>query len=257
MLPPTFLRASQVIARVMKPSTATPVPHALSKRTASEPERLPRMETVQQHSALLALPAELRIQIFEYVAHATEKTLIILSPNKSLLLPPPMSKVCNQLRQEFDWVFYSLSLAYVTEIICYNENLDLLPLALSLRDIPGPGLNDNRSITFRITLNNALRVPDIETFVKELSGPAVLPKAAAAITYQIRFDVKTFDLLTWRLRFAQLSKRYRFHYSEGEQRVFEKLYWAFAEAAEKVDGISVKQYAMGCWRAEDGRLCFV
>ncbi|KAK3640955.1 hypothetical protein LTR56_011605 [Elasticomyces elasticus] len=257
MLPPTFLRASQVIARVMKSSTTTPAPRILSNTAASEPERLPRTEMVQQHSALLALPAELRIQIFEYVAHATEKTLIILSPNKSLLLPPPMSKVCNQLRQEFDWVFYSLSLAYVTEIICYNENLDLLPLALSLRDIPGPGLNVNRSITFRITLNNALRVPDIETFVKELSGLAVLPKVAAAIAYQISFDVETFDLPTWRLRFAQLSKRYRFHYSDGEQRVFEKLYWAFAEAAEKVDEISVKQYAMGCWRAEDGRLCFV
>ncbi|KAK4952581.1 hypothetical protein LTR10_009387 [Elasticomyces elasticus] len=257
MLPPTFLRASQVIARVMKPSAATPAPHTLPKIAASEPERLPRTKTVQQHSALLALPAELRIQIFEYVAHATEKTLIVLSPNKSFLLPPPLSKVCDQLRQEFDWVFYSLSLAYVTNIICHNENFDLLPLTLSLRDIPGPALNVNRSIAFRITLDNALRVPDIETFVKELSQPAVPPKAAAAITYQISFDTETFDLLTWRLRLAQLSKRYRFHYSEGEQRVFEKLYWAFAEAAKKVDGISVKQYAMGCWRAEDGRLCFV
>ncbi|KAK5714178.1 hypothetical protein LTR15_011086 [Elasticomyces elasticus] len=257
MLPPTFLRASQVIARVMKPSTATPVSQALSKRTASEPERLPQTITVQQHSALLALPAELRIQIFEYVAHATEKRLIVLSPNKSILLPPPLSKVCDQLRQEFDWVFYSLSLAYVTNIICHNENFDLLTLTLSLRDIPGPSLNVNRSIAFRITLDNALRVPDIETFVKELSGPAMLPKTAATIVYQISFDVETFDLPTWRLRFAQLSKRYRFHYSEGEQRVFEKLYWAFAEVAKKVDGISVKRYAMGCWRAEDGRLCFV
>jgi len=54
-----------------------------------------------------------------------------------------------------------------------------------------------------------------------------------------------------------LAKRYRFHHCESEQRAFEKMYWAFAEKAETVDGVGVRQYAMGCWRTEAGMLCFV
>ncbi|TKA66881.1 hypothetical protein B0A55_08182 [Friedmanniomyces simplex] len=93
------------------------------------------MPSIQQSSALLALPAELQNQIYDYVAHSTDKTVMITAPDKTVSLPAPFGQVCNQLREEFTSVFYSLSLAYATNIVLYNTKFDLLSLILGLRDI--------------------------------------------------------------------------------------------------------------------------
>jgi hypothetical protein len=214
------------------------------------------MDRPQQLSRLLKLPAELRNQIYEYLAHLA-KTVVIVEPNKVITLPVPISHACVQLHEEFASIYESTSLAYTTELIVCNENFSFWNLMHSLHYIPGPAPGVNRTLTFNIFLTNEMQLPNLQAFVKELSEPTVPPKTAATIRYHIDFEPDTFNLNVWRVNFAKLAKRYRFHYSDGEQRAFEKIYWAFAERAEEVDGVTVKQYALGCWRGKGGGLCFV
>jgi hypothetical protein len=215
-----------------------------------------RTRGVQQHSTLLSLPGELRNQIYHYVAHAA-KTVVIHEPDKLITIPQPLGQSCVQLHSEFVPLYEAASLAYATELVVHNKNFCFWNLCHSLRQIPGPAPDVQRKLIFVLRITNELQLANVQAFVKEMSEPNVPPKTAATITYRISFDAETFDLHTWRLNFARLAKQYRFHYSDGEQRAFEKVYWAFAEQAEKVDGVTLKKYALGCWRQEGGGLCFV
>ncbi|EMC99235.1 hypothetical protein BAUCODRAFT_146205 [Baudoinia panamericana UAMH 10762] len=244
-------------------SKALPAAIEISKASLSPPRTDPPFENNPYHnmahqadSPFFALPGEIRNQIYAYLAY-TSKTVIVLSPHQIVTVPAPISLVCHRTQLEFNSIFTTLSLAYATQIIICNENFNIWSLIHSLQHIPVPAPDLERKITFRIRMTNAMQLPNLEAFVKEMQEPAVPPKLAARIEYQCSFEAADFNLRAWRINFARLAKQYRFHRSESEQRTWEKVYWAFSESAEKIDGVSSKDFQVGCWATQDGGFCFV
>ncbi|KAF2774248.1 hypothetical protein EJ03DRAFT_3013 [Teratosphaeria nubilosa] len=217
----------------------------------------------QPPSPLLNLPPELRNAIYDHLAYSS-KVIEIQSGDKISTQCAPLAGVCRQLRQEFSSAYQAITLAYADNITVHNINLSAKPLLLTLSTLPGPAeTNLNRSVTIKILLTNELQTTEITAFVTYLAAPSPLPKSAGAhISYDVSFDPNTFNLYSFRITFARLAKRYRFHKCDAEQRVWEQVvweqvYWAFAKAAERVDGVSVGQYALGQWRGSGGGICFV
>ncbi|KAI7182508.1 hypothetical protein KC363_g8730 [Hortaea werneckii] len=210
----------------------------------------------QQASFLLNLPAELRNRIYEFVAYDS-KEVIVFAHDFILTKTCPLSETCHQLREEFGPIHCSLPLSYATVITIHNANFDLGDLILSLQRIPNAASGSERKITFRIGLTNSLTGQEIRAFAKQLTEPAVAARTAASMHYEIRLKPEEIDLDNQRILFARLAKQYRYHCADAEQRVWEKIYWAFAEAAEEVDGVKVKEFAMGAWKVPGGGFAFV
>ncbi|KAK3114481.1 hypothetical protein LTR53_007168 [Teratosphaeriaceae sp. CCFEE 6253] len=155
----------------------------------------------------------------------------------------------------------------------------------------GVGFVGERTVRFAVTLTPAFHLANLDAFVARFAEPAVPPKLTSRMSYSIRFassppapqppqatsgttstnpaaepatdpamekrQDELPDLPAHRLLFARQAKRYRFHHCDGAQRCFERIYWAFAAAAERVDGVGMREYAMGCWRTGEGRWWFV
>ncbi|RMY98239.1 hypothetical protein D0864_04453 [Hortaea werneckii] len=153
--------------------------------------------------------------------------------------------------------FTILPLSYATGITIHNTNFDPWDLILSLQRIPTAAAGFERKITFRIGLTNSLTGQEIRAFAKQLTEPAVAARTAASMHYEIHLEPGKTKLNNQRILFARLAKQYRYHCADAEQRVWEKIYWAFAEAAEKVDGVKVKEFAMGAWKVPGGGFAFV
>ncbi|KAK4556895.1 hypothetical protein LTR86_005876 [Recurvomyces mirabilis] len=151
-----------------------------------------------------------------------------------------------------------MPLSYATKIIVYNDDFNIWSLLHTIRSIPSPAPNVDRSTILRIRLTNSLELVNFKAFITELARSQLqMPlDQASKLRCCFSFAPETLDLHTWRLHFARLAKQYRFHHSDLEQRVFDSVHWEFARKAEEVDGVSVKQYAMGYWN-RGGRLCFV
>ncbi|KAK3673431.1 hypothetical protein LTR78_006665 [Recurvomyces mirabilis] len=206
---------------------------------------------------LLHLPGELRNQVYECVAYGSMEA-VMLEPGFAKITLPPLSLVCRQVYHEFGTLYSAIPLSYATNIIVYNDDFNIWSLLHTIRSIPSPAPNVECSTVLRIGLTNSLELVNVKAFITELARSQLqMPlDQASKLRYCFSFDLETFDLHTWRLHFARLAKQYRFHRSDSEQRVFESIYWEFARKAEKVDGVSVKQYAMGYWNP-GARLCFV
>jgi hypothetical protein len=170
-----------------------------------------------------------------------------------------LSSVCHELRNEFNTSYETTSLAYANLIIVHDSNFSNADDAiLSLRRIPSAAKGVERKIVFHSTLRNEVCQNDIMAFVKALPLEFSSESDSAMVEHSISFDLSSnFNLDAARLTFARLAKRYRFHKPDAEQRAWEKLYWAFAEAAEEVDGVTGKQYTLGCWMKGGRGLCFV
>ncbi|KAK5130422.1 hypothetical protein LTR08_002120 [Meristemomyces frigidus] len=209
-----------------------------------------------QSSPLLRLSAELRNQIYDDVA-SSAKAVTVLSHGDVLTAPSPLSQVCGQLRREFMPLFNATHLAYATQITIQITNFCVWELLQCLQRIPPAAPGVQRITAFKIQLSNSLTGLDVQSFTKQLSELATPPIIAATMEYMVVFDPERLDLNRQRLTFARLAKQYRFHCSDGEQRVWEKIYWSFAVAAEQVDGIGTREYAMGYWKSKDGGMRFV
>ncbi|KAI6911743.1 hypothetical protein KC318_g2306 [Hortaea werneckii] len=210
----------------------------------------------QQAALLLNLPAELRNRVYEFVAYDS-KEVIVFAHDFVLTKACPLSETCHQLRQEFGPIHCNLPISYATAITIYNTNFDPWDLILSLQRIPNAAPGCERKITFRIGLTNSLTGQEIRAFAKQLTEPAVAARTAASMHYEVNLKPGKIDLNNQRILFARLAKRYRYHCADAEQRVWEKIYWAFAEAAEKVDGVKVREFAMGAWKVPGGGFAFV
>ncbi|KAH9831302.1 hypothetical protein Tdes44962_MAKER08939 [Teratosphaeria destructans] len=215
-------------------------------------------------SPLLNLPPELRNAIYDHLASSPQPIDLQSGGDPSRLSThcAPLAGVCHQLRQEFSAAYHATTLAHAHTITIHNTDLAAKPFLRTLSRLPAPAdTNPHRAISLHLHLTNALRPTDITAFVAHLAAAAITPpsssSAGAQISYGLSFDPKAFDLYSFRIVFARLAKRYRFHRCDAEQRVWEQVYWAFAEAAERVDGVRVRQYALGQWRGSGGGICFV
>ncbi|KAK5124629.1 hypothetical protein LTR85_001342 [Meristemomyces frigidus] len=211
-----------------------------------------------QEPRLLCLPAELRNLIYDDVAYTTKAVSLPSHGSGFKATPAPLSQVCHQLRQEFMPLLDALPLEFASSITIHNTNFCTLDLVQSLSLIPNAAPCVKRTIVVRFHLTDSLTIPGIKSFTKHFSGP--YESTAPPMRYDTVFApeaVDTPDLDMQRLVFARLAKQYRFHHSDGEQRVWEQIYWSFAEAAEKVDGVGVRQFAMGCWKSRGGGMRFV
>lgn len=210
--------------------------------------------TLTQDSRLLRLPAELRNQVYDHIAY-TDKTVSLASHGSAFHASPlPLGQVCRQMRHEFTSLLDAIPLEHASSIIVCNTNFSTLDLVRSLSRIPAAAPSVERTVVVRFQLLNAITVSDIQNFTKHFSGPTGL--ATPSTDYHVMFAPET-DLDQQRMVFARLARQYRFHHSDGEQRVWEKIYWSFAEEAEKIDGIDRKQFTLGCWKAKEGGMRFV
>jgi len=213
----------------------------------------------QQHQpAFLALPPELRNHIYDYIAY-TSRNAVTLIHHSTFTAASPLSHVCRQLRWEYRPLHHAVSLANATSITIYNANFNTSELVLSLQRMPAPTLRIKRTLIFRIAITKSVSKPGVQTFVSQLATSVFWPPDLTmdSVQYRLIFDPAITDFNSHRLAFAGLAKRYRFHHCDAEQRVWEKIYWAFAETAEKVDGVSVREYASGVWRTREGGLRFI
>jgi len=215
----------------------------------------------EQSSPLLDLPAELRNQIYGHVAY-NSKEIVVLAHDYILSVPLPLGQVSRQLRQEFNGVYDAIPLDQVTRFTILNNNFCIWELILSLGKIPStPAIGVDRTIVLQTRLTNSLTSESLQTLVKTIAGEIAEAPATMSIVrtmqYEVVFDKTTFNVDAHRVTFARLAKKYRFHHPDGEQRVFEKIYWSWAEQAEKADGVSVRQYALGYWKRRDGGFSFI
>lgn len=220
-----------------------------------------RMATLQQTGSLLNLPAELRNQIYNYIAYDDQNAKLI-AYDRVLALPLPISQTSRRIRWEFNGIYGSVPLEHATHFTVVNNHFCTWEFILSLGKIPTtPAVGVDRTVVLKIQLKDSSTTENLLLFVKTLAGSiASAPKTVdlvRSLQYRITFDEGSLDLDAQRVTLGRLAKRYRFHHPEGEQRVFEKIYWAFAEEAERVDGVSVKQYALGCWSKKGGGFGFV
>ncbi|KAK6394025.1 hypothetical protein LTR65_001871 [Meristemomyces frigidus] len=184
----------------------------------------------------LHLPAELRNQIYEHLAYTT-KAVTIRTHECVKATPAPLSQVCRQLREEFGPLLNAIPLKYATSITVDNTNFCTLDLIRSLSLIPAAAPWVERKLVFRFRLTSSLTILDVQRFTEHFAEPGAPAGLVAMMRYDVEFAPMMVDLDLTRMMFARLAKRYRFHHSDGEQRVWEKIYWSFAEAAEKVDGV--------------------
>ena len=210
----------------------------------------------QQESRLLNLPAELRNSIYDYVA-ASSKEVVVYAHDLVLSRPAPLVQTSYQLREEFGPVHDSLPMSHATKITIHNINFSIWDLILSLQRVPKPASGVARNVVFRVSLSNGLKTQDLQAFVKQLTESIYSARASAMTKLDIVFDPAKTDLNYHRLVFARLARQYRFHCSDEEQRIWEKIYWSFAEAAEEADGVSVKEYALGALKMKGGGFAFV
>ena len=205
----------------------------------------------------MSLPPEVRNLIYEDVARQT-KAIKVLDANTALPLPTPLHAVSRQVRQEYTGIYNATALSYArrADIVC--TDFCMWELLLSLQSIPAAAPGISRKVTFCVRITRSLLAQHVVAYVKETAHSVPQsPANAVSPSYKLRLGKAPREINHCRLIFAHLARKYRFHHPEAEQRVFENLYWAFAEAAEKIDGVSVREYGLGCWKRADGGMSFV
>ncbi|TKA22283.1 hypothetical protein B0A50_08245 [Salinomyces thailandicus] len=207
-------------------------------------------------SHLLNLPAELRNNIYDHVA-STSMEVVVFAHDCLLIKPAPLSQTCRQLRREYGAIHCSLPISHATGITIHNTNFSVWELGLSLQCVSEPTPGPDRLVIFRIEITDSLTPQDIQAFIVQLTEPASTVKMVAAPRCEIILDPMASSLNHQRVLFARLAKHCRCQRSDAEQQAWEIVYCAFAEAAQKVDGVSTQEYASGAWKQRGGGFAFI
>ncbi|KAK4539769.1 hypothetical protein LTR36_010357 [Oleoguttula mirabilis] len=193
---------------------------------------------IVEDSPLLNLPAELRNNIYEYVASNTTSITI---RHEDVLYISPMSAVSRQVREEYEGIHRTEASKYAQHVNINIDNFvheDVMPMIHSL---PALASGEERTFRFCILLTNTFEkylgnVRTLDRGIQTGEDDAIGTARRLECAYSILFDHKSFDVGYARTVVARLRWSYKKKsHQPGALWEWPKIEKAIVQAFERYD----------------------